>query len=220
MRNLVGNIKFLWLFMLEPPWRVTGDRVTRTAHWLMWSLGWAWAIAGLVLGALVAPSLVSSVGLSNSPYQDWFVIGVATLTGFVSQVLGRYTEKLGRTVAAKIAGILLSFVNSIFKAFNRLFPPRTKISRELLRAYFILADLIAFLWLYMFIALLPLVGVGYAIYRFLILVGTSQREVTIAFVGSLLVKTFLIPFIKGIVTGALFKWFLNWLRGGKETKTT
>jgi len=31
----------------------------------------------------------------------------------------------------------------------------------------------------------------------------------------LLIKTFLIPFIKAIVTGALFKWFMGWLRGGK-----
>jgi hypothetical protein len=46
-------------------------------------------------------------------------------------------------------------------------------------------------------------------------VGAGQSSVTLAFVGGLLVKTFLIPFIKGLVTGALFKWFMSWLRGGK-----
>src|SRR5258708_3025637 len=35
-----------------------------------------------------------------------------------------------------------------------------------------------------------------------------------AFVGGLLVKTFLIPLIKGSATGAAFKWFMRWLRGG------
>jgi hypothetical protein len=34
----------------------------------------------------------------------------------------------------------------------------------------------------------------------------------------LLIKTFAIPLIKGIVTGALLRWFMRWLRGGKETK--
>jgi hypothetical protein len=67
--------------------------------------------------------------------------------------------------------------------------------------------------------LLPFALVGYGIYRYLSVVGSEQRSITIAFVGGLLVKTFLIPLIKGIVTGALFKWFMNWLRSGKGTKS-
>jgi hypothetical protein len=47
---------------------------------------------------------------------------------------------------------------------------------------------------------------------------TLQRSVPIAFVGGLLVKTIIIPSIKGTVTGTLLKWFVSWLRGGKETK--
>jgi hypothetical protein len=39
-------------------------------------------------------------------------------------------------------------------------------------------------------------------------------------VGALLIKTFAAPLIKGIVTGALFRWFMKWLRGGKDTKKT
>jgi hypothetical protein len=62
---------------------------------------------------------------------------------------------------------------------------------------------------------LPLAGVGYALYRYVTWVGTGQGVVTTAFLGGLLIKTFLIPFIKGIVTGAGFKLFMRWLRGGK-----
>jgi hypothetical protein len=74
----------------------------------------------------------------------------------------------------------------------------------------LLRELYNVVWL-----LWPFVVAGYAIYRLLTWVGPGQRSVTIAFVGGLLVKTFLIPFIKGIVTGALFKWFMGWLRGNK-----
>jgi hypothetical protein len=60
----------------------------------------------------------------------------------------------------------------------------------------------------------PIAGVVYGIYRYLNWAGAGQREVAIAFAGGLLIKTFFIPFIKGIVTGALFKWFMGWLLGG------
>jgi hypothetical protein len=62
---------------------------------------------------------------------------------------------------------------------------------------------------------LPLAVVGYGIYRYFTWLSVSQHSITIAFVGALLVKTFLIPLIKGIVTGALFKFFMRWLRGDK-----
>ena len=63
--------------------------------------------------------------------------------------------------------------------------------------------------------LLPFLAVGFGIYLYLRLIGTEQRAVIVAFVGGPLIKTFLIPFIKGIVTGALFKFFVRWLHGGK-----
>jgi len=62
---------------------------------------------------------------------------------------------------------------------------------------------------------LPFAGVGYGIYRYLTWVGSGQRSVTIAFVGSLLIKPFLIPFLKGLETGAIFKKIMDWLRGDK-----
>jgi hypothetical protein len=36
----------------------------------------------------------------------------------------------------------------------------------------------------------------------------------------LLGKMFAIPLTKGIMTGALLRWFMKWLRGGKKTKET
>lgn len=66
--------------------------------------------------------------------------------------------------------------------------------------------------------LVPFAGVGYGIYRYLTWAGAGQRTVTVSFVGGLLVKTLAIPLIKGIVTGAIFRWFTGWLRGGKGIK--
>jgi hypothetical protein len=67
--------------------------------------------------------------------------------------------------------------------------------------------------------LLPFAGVGYGIYLYFTSVAADQRTVTVAFVGGLLVKTFVIPLIKAIVTGAAFRVLMRWLRGGKNTKS-
>jgi len=75
-------------------------------------------------------------------------------------------------------------------------------------------------WPVVFVAAaVPLAGVGYALYLYFSWVGSEQRTVTIAFVGGLLVKTFLIPFVKGIVTSSAFKVLMGWLRGSKRTKS-
>jgi hypothetical protein len=174
MDYLMDELKRAWLDMLEPPWRDSGSDKERFNHWFLWLVGWTWALAGLVLGALVAPSLVQVAGFSSTPYEDALVVGVAVLAGFIVQLLGWLIGALaGLITASWLDGTLVATV-----------------------------------------VVLPLAGVGYGIYRYLTWVGAGQRSVTIAFVGGLLIKTFAIPLIKGIVTGALFKWFLNWLRGG------
>src|SRR5262249_62430627 len=61
----------------------------------------------------------------------------------------------------------------------------------------------------------PLAGVGFALYRYFTWVGAGQGVATTAFVGGLLVKTFLIPPLQGIVTGAFIKWLIRVLGGGK-----
>jgi hypothetical protein len=66
--------------------------------------------------------------------------------------------------------------------------------------------------------LVPFAGLGFAIYRYFSGVGEGQHTVAVAVVGGVLIMLVAIPLTKGIVTGALFQWFVGWLRGGKDTK--
>jgi hypothetical protein len=180
------NLQEAWRWMLEPPWRHSGPAPWRRTHWLFWLVGTAWSLAGLVLGAVVAPSLAQATELSDTPNQDVFTIGVAVFAGFLAQSLVWFM-----LVSALLVVALISYRCSLPYAFA----------------------LAAGLLVCCTLAVLPFVGVGYALYRYFTWVGTGQGLVTTAFVGGLLVKTLLIPLIKGIVTGALFKLFMGWLRG-------
>ena len=180
MGDYIGGLKVMWLWMFQPPWRHSGLGDERASHWFTWLLGWAWALAGLILGAVVAPLLVQYAGLSDTSYQGALMIGVVVLEGFLVQVLG---------------WCVLALIFSFGKAVSL---PKA-LGWPVLLVVFVL----------------PLVGVGYALYSYFTRVGAGQGVVTILFVGGLLVKTFLIPFIKGIVTGAAFKVFMTRLRGGK-----
>jgi hypothetical protein len=182
------NLQEAWRWMLEPPWRHSGPSPWQKTHWLFWFLGTAWSLAGLVLGALVTPSLIRFAGLSDTFDQGAFVIGVAVLAGFLAQSLSCFV-----LVSALLFVALICYRCSL--------PYAVALTSGLLVCFTL--------------AVLPFVGVGYALYHYVTWVGTGQGVVTTAFVGGLLVKTFLIPLIKGIVTGALFKLFLRWLRGGK-----
>ncbi len=253
------RFRMLWLYMLDPPWRHsepepdpsvktdygTGPsigkwllwRMRRRLHWYVWVAGWLWAVAGLVLGALVAPLLLKRAGLSDTQYQDWIVIGVAVLAGFLVQFLSwcflipsivfmgrkiddarsyRYLPEgaeLPRDESGQVDTVKLVFLH--LQAEER-YMERPAVLRFLAEA--VLPELGTVT--YYLAPLVPLVAVAYGIYRYLTWVGTGQSVVTIAFVGGLLIKTFAIPFIKGVVTGAMFRWFMKWLRGGKETKKT
>jgi hypothetical protein len=80
-------LKSIWANMVEVPWHHTGSANEKGIHWLLWLIGWAWSFAGVILGALVAPSLAQAAGLSHTPYQDWFIIGVAVLVALEVQFL-------------------------------------------------------------------------------------------------------------------------------------
>lgn len=177
-----GRLKLFWAWMLEPPWQ-DSELKSDALRWVIWGLGWAWTIAGIVLGAMFAPSLVQSTGLAGAPYSDWLIIAIAVFAGFLVQFVGWCLMALVVVGAASNSEASWSF---IFLPF--------------------------------IVIPLPFIGVGYGIYRYLTWVGAGQREVTTAFVGALLVKTFAIPLVKGIVTGTLFRWFMRWLRGGKDTE--
>ena len=181
------NLQEAWRWMLEPPWRHSGPAPWRRTHWLFWLVGTAWSLAGLVLGAVVAPSLAQATELSDTPNQDVFTIGVAVLAGFLSQALVWVV-----LVSALLVVALISDRCSLPYAFA----------------------LASGLLVCCTLAVLPFVGVGYALYRYVTWVGSGQGVVTIALVGGLLVKTLLIPRIKGLATGAASKFFMRWLRGG------
>ncbi len=183
MGDYIGGLKVMWLWMLQPPWRHSGRGDERVSHWFIWLFGWAWALAGLVLGALSAPSHVQVAGLSDAPYQDALVIGVVALAGFLVQVLG---------------WCLLALIFGVGKAVSL---PKT-LGWPVLLVVFVL----------------PLAGVGYALYRYFTWVGAGQEVVTVAFVGGLLIKTFLIPLIKGILSGAALKFLIR-VRGGGKTES-
>ncbi len=203
MDTFWSQFKGTWLLMIELPWQ--NPRIDdRRLHWQQWLLGWSWTLGGLVLGALVAPQLLQFAGLSTAPYQDLLVIGVAAVAGFLVQFLGW-----------SLVGLSLAYINNerLRPLIDAVIAMPSFVQRVVVQLYKVAVYALIFA-----LVMLPLAGVGYGIFRYLTWVGAGQREVTIAFVGALLVKTFLIPFIKGIVTGALFKWFMNWLRGGKETK--
>lgn len=207
MRLLTPDLKQLWLYMLVPPWRRTESVETRINHWAGWLAGWAWVLAGLILGALVASPLLQFTGLANTSYDDWLIIGIAIFVGFVLQVVGWFVALFAFAILRSIFFLLFMLMSLFVAVF------KSQILSGISRPSFIVSLLAT-----IGAALLPLVGVGYGIYRYLTWVGAGQREITIAFVGALLIKTFAIPLIKGVVTGALFSWFMKWLRGGKDTK--
>ena len=177
MVRFTNAIKSFWLDMLVPPWRHSGPD-DRFDHWASWLIGWAWALSGLVLGALIAPLLVRFAGLSNASYQDALVIGIAVFAGFVVQLFGWC--------------LWLFF----FLCIQNM--------PEYLRV-----------WGTPVVLVLPLAASGYGVYRYLTWVGAGQRSVTIAFVGGLLIKTFIIPAIWGAIKSRAFQAFMRWLRGDK-----
>jgi hypothetical protein len=183
-----GGIKSTWANMLEPPWRHSSQDDDQSARWLIWLMNWSWVVAGLVFGAFVAPSVIQFAGLSNSPYQAWLVIAVTVLAGFLVQFLGSCLVVLYAVVA------LESYMADFYIAES--------------------VDIVIGVVVFAF----PYVGVLYALYLYFTSASTDQELVTTGFAGGILIKTFAIPFIKGIVTGTLLKWVIKALGGGKDTK--
>jgi len=88
MGDYLGGVKVMWVWTLQPPWRHSGRSDERVSHWFIWLLAWAWSLAGLVVGATVAPSLVQVTGLAENPNLGALMVGVVVLAGFLAQVLG------------------------------------------------------------------------------------------------------------------------------------
>jgi hypothetical protein len=176
--------------MLTPPWNEK-DPEDKAGHWSVWITGWLWSLAGLVAGAFFAPALLRFVGLGDSRYQDALVIGVSVVAGFLVQLVGWLLVILGSVVP----GLWL---------VDRGAPDwlRTPLAS--------ITALVSFA--------LPLAAVGYGLYRYFSYIGPDQRLVTTAAVGGFLVKAFLIPFIKSIITGSFLLWIKNKLGIGQPAK--
>src|SRR5579871_5215335 len=99
IHDFLHSLKMRWLYMLEAPWHHSDSDATRRYHWEAWLAGWAWVLAGLLLGALIAPSLIEYVGLSESPYQQVLVISLTVLAGFLIQLLGSIVAEFGETLS-------------------------------------------------------------------------------------------------------------------------
>jgi hypothetical protein len=120
-----------------------------------WPLNVAFALLGLVLGALAAPSLVQVTRGAGTAYQDALVVAVALVS----------------SLCVFLVGYHLAFVMVLLSAW---------ISQRIWGAY----------------VTLVVAAIGYGVYRYVAWVGPGQREVSVAFVGGLLIKVFLIPLIR------------------------
>lgn len=188
MHLWLDGLKTVWLLMLEPPWHYAQIGVQRNARWFFWLAGWFWMVAGLLLGALVAASLIQPLGITDEAYQTWLVLGVAILAGFLVQALG---------VA----------VLAVFQVIT----PRGDWKNLPFRF-----ALLLFLLLYA-LAALPIVGVAYGIYRYLTWLGPGQSGTLVALVVGMALKA-TAPFLCSLILnrGRIIK-IKAWLLG-KTTK--
>jgi hypothetical protein len=185
MGEIMRMLKQTWLWTLEPPWWSSGSEKERSAHWFVWVLGWVWAIGGIAIGALYAPLLIEAVGLSGSSYRDILLIVIAVFAGFILHLFGWFIEILMESQARRQGVEKIAGNEGLTSVF--------------------------FIVIFGFPLLVMLLALSF----YLNVASAGKQSVTVGFVGALLVKTFLFPLIKGIVTGAIFMWFKNWLRGGK-----
>lgn len=186
MGQLVDVWRMTWQWMLQPPWRHPNDG-KRNGHWATWLLGWPWTVAGLVGGALVAPSLMQAVGLAHMPYTDKLELAVTVVAGLLVQIAG---------------WVLLSL---FFMAATHMMAPSGDNS-----AVSTWGSLL-FLLTFTAIVLLPIAGVVYGVTRYFAWVGPNQRAVLINVAIGLLINSILLP---GIGGGIIMR-ALNWVRGGK-----
>jgi hypothetical protein len=94
--DIVHALQHGWLPSFVVPWQ----RVELTRYsppkwrslvvamsWLVWVVGCMWMIAGLVMGALVAPSFIQFLGLRHPPYRDAGAIALTVLAGLLTHFL-------------------------------------------------------------------------------------------------------------------------------------
>ncbi|HEX5156502.1 MAG TPA: hypothetical protein VFW17_04735 [Ktedonobacterales bacterium] len=188
MSRFLHFVWLRWLWVLEPPWQHSGPDDERLKHRVVWYAGWAWTLAGLAGGAVHAPALLEFAGML-APYQPWQGVGVAVVMSLLGLLLGW---------AVVTVTNLLWAVSEMAEELRQLWEAWEYIGVSSITMLF----------------LLPLCAVGLEVYRYWTWVGPGQWDIAITFVSGLLI----ISLLKGIVSGAVFRWVMKWLRGGKNTK--
>jgi hypothetical protein len=185
MRNYLNTLKREWRFMLEPPLRDNPPNPDPVDAQLG-SVRFVW----LVIWTWAISGLVLGSLLAPGIIQYWGLTNT------------RYQDALIIGIAVAV-GFIVQWVGWTLLQIMAFF-------RKMLYDG---PDLLLTIWTYItgVIYILPFVGVGYALYRYFTWVGPGHRLVATAFVGGVLVKMLLIPFIKSIVTGTALNLFRKWL---------
>jgi hypothetical protein len=161
-----------------------------------WALGWSWSILGLILGAFIAPSLLSHLRLIPSTYHDWAIYAIAAATAIVVQVVS-----------------FVAWSTVVFNIANRFsirLGPITNLRRMpiyLPVVFFSSAG----------VGLVTLGVEGYALWWYITTHSTHQGLVGVYVLGGFIVKLVIGNVIIGGVLKWLWKQFRRWI-GVKENK--
>jgi hypothetical protein len=200
--KFVRQLKNAWLMMLERPWQSAGTGDDKETHWVLWLTGWTWSIAGLLLGALVAPTLLQIAGFADITYYDVAVIAVAVLVGFLIQLLG--------WSCAILLYSLFQFLT--FRFSLQLGESKYRLAHAVLTAYMAL-ELVLWLVILAVIFLFPLACATLGVYVYFSLVGEIEGSVVVAAVGGLFIKLVALPLIKAVLSATALAFLVRWLRG-------
>lgn len=195
-------LRQFWLAMFTLPWRDAGFH-GKSTQILYWVLGWCWSIPGLILGAIIAPAVLSQYGLADASHQDWAIFTVAALTALIVQIFC--------FVAFIIIGTIGGLVGlQLWLRFRRTplsFPDDRGVAAATSSIKLSAAGA----------AVVTIVGECAAIWWYIMTQaqGTHQGLVATYALGGFIVKAVVFPAIKGFVGGFIIKHVLAWLRRDK-----
>jgi hypothetical protein len=214
-KSFGARLKFTWLLMLVPPWRHSEAGRFQVVHWPVWLLGWAWAIAGLALGALVAQPLLQYAGYWDIPHQDWAVIAIAIVVGFVVQSLGWCLVLLaGAATLAPLRTIGIWWVVASSEE-SELDARSSEVKKLAPVPRAVVPAILVTICLLILFALVPLIAVSIGLYLYFTQVAADQRSISIAFAGGLIFKIIVLPVITTVLRGLGVSALTRWLRGKK-----
>jgi hypothetical protein len=196
MSTFTEFFRLVWLSMVTMPWqRLPGKHnISKLTQIGGWTLGWAWSLAGLAFGALLAPYLMQQLPSTAVTYEDKIQVVIAVATGFLAQAVGW----------------LLAFCIGV-PLFLLVAGPRKRNEISALKAVLISLPFSALLW---GAAALPIVALYYLYQLYISSSETASAGNT--FVIATLVKVALIlgwPIVKSLVVGLVLARVMMWLRG-------